>query len=1079
MQDEITAARQKKAVEEAHTAAEAAAHAEEITAATPTMQDSFDAKAVAMKLAVDKVAQEQEATLRAAQGISEEADAARGLGDSAELREEDEVGAHEAMVEEALAWKVAKAKKKILGLERKAGVTSAQLKKSVRVNQAAFSMDALEKADKESAAATRSLAAKVSNMLSPKGHLKGTVNGIKRGLQKQGKALPASGRTQELIKMKVKVRMLEKAARDQAKRANKRVEKMKTAEQDASSFLNSGKASDKKLAAKLSNLEKALAAKGNKVIAQRKASLSKRITKLQTLVTALLAGKQVKREEKAASKGSASLQRMAAQVRDAMRVAGGVEKGPFDDIAHLNGQERQARLLSMKESLASELGALKRKAGLLTAGSKSVQLAARLRAAADLLAKKDRLKAEVRADRRDLKRLARRNIHGITRKGLQKGDKSAVLEESAEEKYDREQLSLQKMHVQFDVLKDTDKRNALIFARAQQSLLEEKKRKDALLLVEKKRRAKLKRDLSTFAEAADGALWQAEEGLKAKESAEEKAEAGKEALEREIQALSLAKEGTADATGARVRCIKLISKMHSKLAKLLLMEKGATRDEKYAAILREKIDKLKAIIAAGSASLLSQETKGMTEKEKLRHKLEHMRKANKARRAKLSQGKAAQMAALMKARGIESAEVRRARRSAQREIEASKVKAEREKRYQTQEVDAAKQKLAAIKESASRAKKAEAKRAAKSKKKLSKQMAGKMAGAEKLSAKENDALVKKVVAAKKRAHQIAEQAKKVAASSLQKADQRISLARARSLAAENKASETCMLQQNTLERQLSAELNTAKAKRLRAEEGMAATKMRDARIVKVAQKSDAKAAKKTINKLAKTAQSEEKVAFSIGAKQDEKEARAEQRKIDLSEELAREKVKSSILAGQINKYKQLTKLDQQEEVQLQASLSSIKISNLKKRQDSEAMEKTASKARAAMLRGEVEEDDAIKKKGGLSAKKDIAAAKNHDATGKLEWLRKQNAAMRQRIAMLLRTKNGVVKEKRTYLARKVKAELKTTLAGITTEQSKLAILKAQKKLAGEREDKQEGQTQALLKKVKQEEARLKKPLASP
>ena len=85
MQAEIDAARKKKADEAEHSAAKAAADAEVIAAATPTMEQSFAAQEVAMRVANEKMAREQEETLSAAQSLSREADAAVFLAFAAVL----------------------------------------------------------------------------------------------------------------------------------------------------------------------------------------------------------------------------------------------------------------------------------------------------------------------------------------------------------------------------------------------------------------------------------------------------------------------------------------------------------------------------------------------------------------------------------------------------------------------------------------------------------------------------------------------------------------------------------------------------------------------------------------------------------------------------------------------------------------------------------------------------------------------------------------------------------------------------------------------------------------------------------
>ena len=128
-----------------------------------------------------------------------------------------------------------------------------------------------------------------------------------------------------------------------------------------------------------------------------------------------------------------------------------------------------------------------------------------------------------------------------------------------------------------------------------------------------------------------------------------------------------------------------------------------------------------------------------------------------------------------------------------------------------------------------------------------------------------------------------------------------------------------------------------------------------------------------------------------------------------------------------------------------------------------------------MLRAELEEHDALKKKGGLSAKQRVAEAGNNDAVAKLKWLQQKNKMMREHIGMLLRTKNQVQKEKRTYEAHKIREELKVTQADITAQRSKVAIIKAQKELAGNREAEEGAKTKRLLRKVKQAEAALTKP----
>ena len=583
MEAEIKQERRKKHIAEERADAQAAADAEEIAASTPSLEDRYAQKEVAMRLAVDRVAQEQKKATREAEGIAREADAARGLGDSAELREEEKVSAHESEVEAAISRQVAAARARMESLEAKAGVSTVPQAKPVTANKTSFSMKELEQGDKDGEATQTALETKVKQMMNK---VKGTTKDIKKDLKAHGHKLPLDSRTQQILKLKAKIAGM-KAAQTAAHEVNKKAAtNMSRVKADASKFLNGSKAGDKVLSTKLQRLENMLKAQGSKLIAARHKSLSKRIDALKSEVASLLAGKEVNKEQKADSKMSKKLESMSAAVRRYMSYAKGTRKGLFDDMSKLNAEQKKEHLLDKKEALQSELAALKRKAALMKAGTAAAKSAVKREAALDLLAKKEKLAAMLSAEKRDLRRKGERRINNMKQKRLQEGDKAGLLEESAEAKYDRESLRFQKMHVQFEVLQATDKRNSQIFTRATNSLLKEKKREDTLLLAAKAKRAKLKDDLSVFAEAADGALWQAETNAKKKEAAEEAAYAAKEALERALRDLALIKEGTADAMAARARCEKLIGSMKAKLAKLRLEEQGARKSEVEAKALR-------------------------------------------------------------------------------------------------------------------------------------------------------------------------------------------------------------------------------------------------------------------------------------------------------------------------------------------------------------------------------------------------------------------------------------------------------------------------------------------------------------
>lgn len=770
-----------------------------------------------------------------------------------------------------------------------------------------------------------------------------------------------------------------------------------------------------------------------------------------------------KADEATASPGSDGLNALTSTLTAAIKLASGQNEEAAggsklvmpDELKELQLEQKKQILIKKKEQLQDELFDLRQKHELMKLSVKAEKGAIRDEGKMMLEAKEGKMHHQVEMQKRAMKMAAEKELATIQTAMAKDKTATADSEATQDDAIDRAQLEYDKLQAELGVLDKTNAENDKMITTATEEASNQKAEEQAEIRKEEDNAAKLESAIEDEKDAVSNAKIDAQKAEAAEATAAAAAGALEDTVDKQSRELKGMKDSERSALQAKESNEQTIAKEAGKLALMKKDEDTRAKEDAEAVKLAKLISQVKGKIMGDQGTLNTEKAKEATRQTQMRAQIEQAKNEKDQAKEKASEKGDDIQNTISQMQDKEDDAVAASMADIDSQIAALKGKVATTKAQYHVELEAAREEAETAKASADQAVQAA---------ELRKQAAEDRAAAAGEKAMENmsaeqraqhEAETVEVVHAKKKAHEIVQQAIRVLQDSKQKAAEKVSLAKAKATEAVNAANQECLLTQNEAEADFTRRLHESSLDRAAKERQLAAEKERTARLVQASMDAAEKAANSEILVIRDQTEMEEEKMASAGTnstsdEEDETstamDAALDEKKLAQGEWYNMTLVVQQLKAMTI-KYTEMASAATINQQAIQAKLEEVEAETVQKKDEYDKQISIADAAQAAADEIEERADDAEGKREDLEKDLNKASSDKMLAAEKVARVQEEKQDLESKINHLQNTLDELESEKITLNVEATAFHHNSTTSRVEVQQAKLEVTEAQKEYA--------------------------------